>query len=89
MKSISNDYFRSHGNFIAASAAYMAFNWDAQGSNLAVLPLDTKGRQTKANIPLIFAHSDGLICILVRNIQTVVIIGSVIIYILLVVTHVK
>ena len=36
----------------------MAFNWDAQGSNLAVLPLDTKGRQTKANIPLIFAHSD-------------------------------
>ena len=36
----------------------MAFNWDAQGSNLAVLPLDTKGRQTKSNIPLIFAHSD-------------------------------
>ena len=58
VKSISNNYFRSHGNFIAASAAYMAFNWDAQGSNLAVLPLDTKGRQTKSNIPLIFAHSD-------------------------------
>ena len=58
VKSICNNYFRSHGNFIAASAAYMAFNWDAQGSNLAVLPLDTKGRQTKANIPLIFAHSD-------------------------------
>ncbi len=29
-----------------------------QGSNLAVLPLDTKGRLTKANIPLIYAHSD-------------------------------
>ncbi len=36
----------------------MAFNWDVQGSNLAVLPLDTKGRQSKANIPMIYAHSD-------------------------------
>ena len=25
----------------------MAFNWDTNGSNLAVLPLDTKGRQQK------------------------------------------
>ena len=36
----------------------MAFNWDVQGSNLAVLPLDCKGRKNKANVPLIFAHSD-------------------------------
>ena len=42
--------YRSHGNFIAASAAYMAFNWDTNGSNLAVLPLDTKGRQHKVRL---------------------------------------
>ena len=42
--------YRSHGNFIAASAAYMAFNWDTNGSNLAVLPLDTKGRQHKVSL---------------------------------------
>jgi len=50
--------YRSHGNFIAASAAFVAFNWDIQGSNLAVLPLETKGRQNKATIPLIYAHAD-------------------------------
>lgn len=50
--------YRSHGNFIAASAAYMAFNWDTQGSNLAVLPLEQKGRVNKASVPLIHAHSD-------------------------------
>ena len=48
----------SHGNFIAASAAYMAFNWDTHGSNLAVLPVDVKGRQQKAEVPLIYAHGD-------------------------------
>ncbi len=50
--------YRSHGNFIAASAAYVAFNWDTHGSNLAVLPLDTKGRQNKAKVPLVYAHSE-------------------------------
>ena len=50
--------YKSHGNFIAASAAFMAFNWDVKGSNLAVLPLDTKGRQTKESVPVIAAHSD-------------------------------
>ena len=48
----------SHGNFISASAAYMAFNWDIHGSNLAVLPVDVKGRQQKADVPLIYAHGD-------------------------------
>ena len=48
----------SHGNFICASAAYMAFNWDIHGSNLAVLPVDTKGRQNKSDVPLIYAHGD-------------------------------
>ena len=28
----------------------MAFNWDTNGSNLAVLPLDTKGRQHKVRL---------------------------------------
>lgn len=50
--------YKSHGNFIAASAAYMAFNWEQQGSNLAVLPLNTKGRQIKGSVPLIYAHTD-------------------------------
>ena len=36
----------------------MAFNWEVNGSNLGVLPLNTKGRQVKANMPLIYAHSD-------------------------------
>ena len=48
----------SHGNFICSSAAYMAFNWDIHGTNLAVLPIDVKGRQNKADVPLIYAHGD-------------------------------
>ena len=48
----------SHGNYVAASAAYFAFNWDIHGSNLAVLPINTKGRQIKASVPLIYAHAD-------------------------------
>ena len=36
----------------------MAFNWEVNGSNLGVLPLNTNGRQSKANMPLIYAHSD-------------------------------
>ena len=50
--------YKSHGNFIAASGAFVAFNWEQQGSNLAVLPLDAKGRQIKAQVPLIYAHTD-------------------------------
>ena len=58
IRDLSIGSYRSHGNFIAASAAFMAFNWDVHGSNLAVLPLDSKGRKNKASVPLIFAHSD-------------------------------
>lgn len=58
IRDLSIGCYRSHGNFIAASAAYMAFNWDIQGSNVAVLPIDAKGRQSKANVPLIYAHSE-------------------------------
>ena len=36
----------------------MAFNWDIHGSNLAVLPIDTKGRQNKGNVPLLYAHGE-------------------------------
>ena len=49
--------YHSCGNFIGASAAFMAFNWDVVGSSLAVLPLGTTGRPDKAAIPRIDAHS--------------------------------
>lgn len=58
IRDLSLGSYRSHGNFISASAAFMAFNWDAVGSKVAVLPLDTKGRQNKDAVPLIFAHTD-------------------------------
>ena len=58
IRDLSLGSYRSHGNFIAASAAFMAFNWDVHGSKIAVLPLDTKGRQNKDAVPLIYAHSD-------------------------------
>lgn len=49
--------YHSCGNFIASSAAFIAFNWDTLGSSLAVLPLDTQGRPDKATIPRIDGHS--------------------------------
>lgn len=58
IRDLSIGSYRSHGNFIAASAAFMAFNWDVQGSNLAVLPINAQGRQNKSSVPLIYAHSD-------------------------------
>ena len=58
VRDLSIGSFMSHGNFIAASAAYMAFNWDIHGSNLAILPIGIKGRQNKGKVPLIYAHSD-------------------------------
>ena len=58
IRDLSIGSYMSHGNFICSSAAYMAFNWDIHGSNLAVLPVDTKGRQNKADVPLIYAHGD-------------------------------
>ena len=52
------NFFFSFSTSLAASAAFMAFNWEVNGSNLGVLPLNTKGRQIKSNMPLIYAHSD-------------------------------
>ncbi|XP_044254931.1 coronin-7 isoform X2 [Tribolium madens] len=49
--------YQTYGNNIAASAKFMAFNWDHAGSSLAVLPLDDSGRKSKL-MPLLHAHSD-------------------------------
>jgi coronin-7 len=49
--------YQTYGNNIAASAKFMAFNWDHAGSSLAVLPIDDSGRKSKL-MPLLHAHSD-------------------------------
>ncbi|KAL3267045.1 hypothetical protein HHI36_011187 [Cryptolaemus montrouzieri] len=49
--------YQTYGNNIAASAKFMAFNWEHVGSSLAVLPLNDSGRKTKL-MPLLHAHSD-------------------------------
>ncbi|XP_040173085.1 coronin-7 isoform X3 [Anopheles arabiensis] len=49
--------YQTYGNNIAASAAFIAFNWEHAGSSLAVLPIDDCGRKSKT-MPLLHAHSD-------------------------------
>ncbi|XP_049538701.1 coronin-7 isoform X5 [Anopheles darlingi] len=49
--------YQTYGNNIAASAAFIAFNWEHAGSSLAVLPIDDCGRKSKI-MPLLQAHSD-------------------------------
>ncbi|XP_044017639.1 coronin-7 isoform X2 [Aphidius gifuensis] len=49
--------YQTYGNNIAASAAFMAFNVDHNGSSLAVLPLEDCGRKSKT-MPLLHAHTD-------------------------------
>ncbi|KAJ8951735.1 hypothetical protein NQ318_012586 [Aromia moschata] len=49
--------YQTYGNNIAASAKFMAFNWDHAGSSLAVLPIDDCGRKSKL-MPLLHAHTD-------------------------------
>uniref|UniRef100_A0A182NVF3 Coronin n=1 Tax=Anopheles dirus TaxID=7168 RepID=A0A182NVF3_9DIPT len=49
--------YQTYGNNIAASAAFIAFNWEHAGSSLAVLPIDDCGRKSKS-MPLLHAHSD-------------------------------
>lgn len=51
--------YQTYGNNIAASAAFMAFNWEHAGSSLAVLPIDDCGRKSKT-MPLLHAHSDTI-----------------------------
>jgi len=58
IKDLSIGSYNSCGNYIAASAAFMAFNWDIHGSSLAVLPLEHCGRQKKSAIPRINAHAE-------------------------------
>jgi len=57
IRDLSIGSYHSCGNFIGASASYIAFNWDTLGSSLAILPLNTAGRPDKATIPRIDAHS--------------------------------
>ncbi|XP_072393484.1 coronin-7 [Diabrotica undecimpunctata] len=57
VRDISVGSYQTYGNNIAASAKFMAFNWDHAGSSLAVLPLDDYGRKGKL-MPLLHAHSD-------------------------------
>ncbi|XP_037813204.1 coronin-7 isoform X2 [Lucilia sericata] len=49
--------YQTYGNNIAASAAFMAFNWEHTGSSVAVLALDDCGRKSKT-MPLLHAHTD-------------------------------
>jgi len=58
IKDLAIGSYSSCGNYIAASGAFMAFNWDTHGSTLAVLPIDAGGRQDRKAIPKINAHSD-------------------------------
>jgi len=57
IRDLSIGSYHSCGNFIGASAAFIAFNWDTLGSSLAILPLNTSGRPDKSSIPRIDAHS--------------------------------
>lgn len=58
IKDLSIGSYNSCGNYIAASASFIAFNWDTSGSSLAVLPLSASGRQNKASIPRISGHGE-------------------------------
>ncbi|XP_062539458.1 coronin-7 isoform X4 [Armigeres subalbatus] len=49
--------YQTYGNNIAASAAFIAFNWEHAGSSVAVLPIDDCGRKSKT-MPLLHAHTD-------------------------------
>ncbi|GAB0089346.1 Coronin [Sergentomyia squamirostris] len=49
--------YQNYGSNIAASAAFMAFNWEHTGTSLAVLAIDDCGRKSKT-MPLLHAHSD-------------------------------
>ena len=40
IKDLSIGSYSSCGNFISASAAFIAVNWDTSGSALAVFPID-------------------------------------------------
>lgn len=49
--------YQTYGNNITASAKFMAFPFEHNGSSLAVLPIDDYGRKPKT-MPLLHAHTD-------------------------------
>ncbi|KAL1116265.1 hypothetical protein AAG570_005760 [Ranatra chinensis] len=57
VRDITVGSYQTYGNNIAASAAFMAFNVDHNGSSLGVLPIDDCGRKSKT-MPLLHAHTD-------------------------------
>ncbi|XP_025263201.1 coronin-7 isoform X2 [Camponotus floridanus] len=57
IRDISVGSYQTYGNNITASAAFMAFNVDHNGSSLAVLSLEDCGRKSKT-MPLLHAHAD-------------------------------
>ncbi|XP_072750968.1 coronin-7 isoform X2 [Anoplolepis gracilipes] len=57
IRDISVGSYQTYGNNITASAAFMAFNVDHNGSSLAVLQLEDCGRKSKT-MPLLHAHAD-------------------------------
>ncbi|XP_039310008.1 coronin-7 isoform X3 [Solenopsis invicta] len=57
IRDLSVGSYQTYGNNITASAAFMAFNVDHNGSSLAVLPLEDCGRKSKT-MPLLHAHAD-------------------------------
>uniref|UniRef100_A0A1B6F9M1 Coronin n=1 Tax=Cuerna arida TaxID=1464854 RepID=A0A1B6F9M1_9HEMI len=59
VRDISVGSYQTYGNNITASAAFMAFNVDHNGSSLAVLPIDDCGRKSKT-MPLLYAHTDTI-----------------------------
>lgn len=58
IKDLAIGSYNSCGNYIDASAKFMAFNWDTHGAALAILPLDAQGRQERSQVPRINAHSE-------------------------------
>ncbi|XP_046394754.1 coronin-7 isoform X4 [Ischnura elegans] len=57
VRDITVGSYQTYGNNITASAAFMAFNVDHNGSSIAVLPIDDCGRKSKT-MPLVHAHTD-------------------------------
>ncbi|XP_071452405.1 coronin-7 isoform X1 [Hetaerina americana] len=57
VRDITVGSYQTYGNNISASAAFMAFNVDHNGSSIAVLPIDDCGRKSKT-MPLVHAHTD-------------------------------
>jgi coronin-7 len=51
--------YQNYGNNISASAKFMSFPVEHNGSSLAVLPINDYGRKCKT-MPLLHAHSENV-----------------------------